>query len=74
MSIHAPRLVRLFTPTYAAHINAQIVHHWGKTSQTVDSNKLASIMAKPLEASLNNPTSSAAALGAIISYGMITGV
>ncbi|KAF9473861.1 hypothetical protein BDN70DRAFT_937110 [Pholiota conissans] len=70
MSVHAPRLSRIFTPTYAAHINAQITHQkLGKPSKIVNADDLAFVMASPLKAALQvQPLEkSAAALGANIS-------
>lgn len=71
MSAHAPRLSRLFTPTYAARINAQIVYP--AQSQLLEPEKLESILAQPLHAAANEPEKPATALAALLSYALIQG-
>ncbi|KAL0961216.1 hypothetical protein HGRIS_006183 [Hohenbuehelia grisea] len=68
---HAPRLARLFTPTYAALINAQIVSP--AQSQIVKPNELASALMRPLQTSIYEPHRSPAYLAATLSYGLIRG-
>jgi len=68
---HAPRLARLFSPTFARAINAQIVYP--ATSQVVKPNELESALAKPLHKAHYQPESSAAELAASLSYGIIKG-
>jgi hypothetical protein len=71
MAAHAPRLARLFSPTFARAINAQIVYP--ATSQVVKPNELESALAKPLHKAYYQPESSAAELAASLSYGIIKG-
>jgi len=71
MAAHAPRLARLFSPTFARAINAQIVYP--ATSQVVKPNELESALAKPLHKAHYQPESSAAELAASLSYGIIKG-
>ena len=68
---HAPRLARLFSPTFARAINAQIVYP--ATPQVVKPNELESALAKPLHKAHYQPESSAAELVASLSYGIIKG-
>jgi hypothetical protein len=71
MAAHAPRLARLFSPTFARAVNAQIVYP--ATSQVVKPNGLESALAKPLHKAHYQPESSAAELAATLSYGIIKG-
>ncbi|KAL6301117.1 hypothetical protein BKA93DRAFT_799362 [Sparassis latifolia] len=71
MSSAAPRLARLFTPTYARMINAQIVHP--AVSQLVKRNELQSALARPLHVAMYEPHKPASYLAASLSYGMIKG-
>ncbi|RDB25957.1 hypothetical protein Hypma_006647 [Hypsizygus marmoreus] len=69
--IHAQRLARLFTPTYAQCINAQLVHP--APSQVVKPNELSSALARPLQVAHYEPERSPAYLAATLSYGLIKG-
>ncbi|CCM04745.1 uncharacterized protein FIBRA_06935 [Fibroporia radiculosa] len=71
MSIAALRLSRLFTPTYAKLINAQLVHP--AQSQVVKPNELRSALARPLNVALYEPDKSPSFLAASLSYGIIKG-
>jgi hypothetical protein len=71
MTAHASRLARLFTPTFARAINAQIVHP--ANSHVVKPNELESALARPLHKAHYKPESSAAELAASLSYGIIKG-
>jgi death-on-curing family protein len=71
MATHAPRLARLFTPTYARLINAQIVHP--AASAVVKPNELCSALARPLQVAHYEPHQPAAYLAASLSYGIIKG-
>ncbi|KAH7919893.1 hypothetical protein BV22DRAFT_840648 [Leucogyrophana mollusca] len=71
MPAHAPRLARLFTPTFAHAINAQLVHP--AASQVVKPNELESALARPLQKAYYQPESSVAELAASLSYGIIKG-
>jgi hypothetical protein len=71
MAAHAPRLARLFSPTFARAINAQIVYP--ATSQVINPNELECALAKPLHKAHYQPESSAADLAASLSYGIIKG-
>jgi len=72
MSAHAPRLSRLFTPTYAAHINAQIVYP--AQSQLLEPEKLVSVLSQPLHAAAASEAGKpATALAAVMSYAFIQG-
>jgi prophage maintenance system killer protein len=71
MATHAPRLARLFTPTFARAINAQIV--CPAASQVVKPNELESALAKPLHKAHYQPQSTAKELAASLAYGIIKG-
>ncbi|KLO14829.1 hypothetical protein SCHPADRAFT_902965 [Schizopora paradoxa] len=71
MSAHAYRLSRLFTPTYVACINAQIVYP--AQSKLLEPEKLESILFQPLLAAANEPGKKATALAALLSYNLIQG-
>jgi prophage maintenance system killer protein len=71
MSAHAARLARLFTPEYAARINAQIVYP--AHSVVVKPNELKSALARPLNMSIYEPHQDVAHLAATLSYGIIKG-
>ncbi|KAH8116016.1 hypothetical protein DFH11DRAFT_1254546 [Phellopilus nigrolimitatus] len=71
MAAHTARLSRLFTPTYAARINAQIVHP--SESVIVKPNELHSALARPLHVATYEPHRPPAYLAAQISYGIIKG-
>ncbi|KIM72696.1 hypothetical protein PILCRDRAFT_829622 [Piloderma croceum F 1598] len=71
MAAHAPRLARLFSPTFARAINAQIVYP--ATSQVINPNELEFALAKPLHKAHYQLESSAADLAASLSYGIIKG-
>jgi hypothetical protein len=71
MATHAPRLARLFSPTYASRINAQIVYP--AQPQVVKPNELHSALARPLHVALYEPDRPAAYLAASLSYGIIKG-
>ncbi|KAI5122739.1 hypothetical protein M0805_009824 [Coniferiporia weirii] len=71
MAAHAPRLARLFSPTFARAINAQIVYP--ATSHVVKPNELESALARPLHRAHYQPETSPAELAASLSYGIIKG-
>lgn len=71
MASQATRLSHLFTPTFARAINIQLVHP--STSQVVKPNELESALARPLQKAYYEPESSAAELGASLSFGLIKG-
>lgn len=71
MATQAVRLARLFTPTYAAKVNAQLVHP--ATSVIVKPNELDSALARPLHTSYYEPDKSPAYYAAQLSYGIIMG-
>lgn len=71
MASHAPRLARLFTPTYASRINAQLVHP--AQSVIVKENELHSALARPLHMAMYEPHKDVAHLAASLSYGIIMG-
>ncbi|KAH7921132.1 hypothetical protein BV22DRAFT_1019952 [Leucogyrophana mollusca] len=71
MPAHAPQLARLFSPTFASIINAQIVYP--AASQVVKPNELESALARPLQKAHYQPESSVAELAASLSYGIIKG-
>ncbi|EJC98217.1 uncharacterized protein FOMMEDRAFT_96972, partial [Fomitiporia mediterranea MF3/22] len=65
------RIARLFTPTYAARINAQLVHP--AQSIIVKPNELESALARPLHVARYEPDSTPSYLAAQIAYGIIKG-
>lgn len=67
----APRLARLFTPAYAARINAQILYP--AISQVVKPNELSSALMRPLQTSVYEPNQTPAYLAATLSYGIMKG-
>ena len=71
MAAHAPRLARLFTPTYVSLVNAQLVAP--AHSQIVKPNELASALARPLQVAHYEPERPASYLAATLSYGLIQG-
>jgi len=71
MSANAARLARLFTPEYAARINAQLVYP--AQSVIVKPNELQSALARPLNVSIYEPHRNVAHLAATLSYGIIKG-
>jgi hypothetical protein len=71
MAAHAARLARLFTPTYAARINAQIVYP--APSTIVKPNELESALLRPLQVSIYEPDRPVAYFAATLSYGLIQG-
>jgi prophage maintenance system killer protein len=72
MAAHAPRLARLFSPTFARAINTQLVYP--AISQVVKPNELESALAKPLHKAHYQPESSTAELAASLSFGIIKGL
>ncbi|KAF8590845.1 hypothetical protein K439DRAFT_1627585 [Ramaria rubella] len=71
MAVHAQRLARLFTPTYASFINKQIVHP--AQSRIVKPNELQSALARPMQVAYYEPDRPASYLAATLSYGIIQG-
>jgi prophage maintenance system killer protein len=71
MAAHAARLARIFTPTYAATINAQLVAP--AQSQVVKPNELLSALARPLHVARYEPYRDASYLAASLSFGIIQG-
>ncbi|TDL27171.1 hypothetical protein BD410DRAFT_715101 [Rickenella mellea] len=71
MAAHAPRLVQLFTPTFARAMNAQLVYP--AQSQVVKPNELESALARPLHKATYQPQSSPAELAATLSFGIMKG-
>lgn len=71
MATNATRLARIFTSTYAAKVNAQLVYP--ATSVIVKPNELESALARPLHTSYYEPDNSPAYFAAQLSYGIIMG-
>lgn len=71
MAANATRLARIFTPTYAAKVNAQLVYP--ATSVIVKPNELESALARPLHTSYYEPDKSPAYFAAQLSHGIIMG-
>jgi len=71
MSAHAARLARIFTPTYACRINAQLLHP--VNSRLVNPNALSAALLKPLQVAMAEPQRPATYLAATLSHGIMTG-
>ncbi|KZW04285.1 hypothetical protein EXIGLDRAFT_600147 [Exidia glandulosa HHB12029] len=71
MAEHAARLARIFTPTYARLVNAQIVHP--VSSVVVKPTELIGALARPRNVAVYEPHHPAAYLAATLSYGIIMG-
>lgn len=67
----AARLSHLLTPTYAARINAQLVHP--APSVVVKPHELASALMRPSQTAVYEPERSAVYLAATMAYGLMKG-
>ncbi|KAF9473859.1 hypothetical protein BDN70DRAFT_867011 [Pholiota conissans] len=70
-SLKLIRKSRMFTPTYVARINAQLVSP--AHSQIVKPHELPSALARPLQVAHYQPEKSPQYLAATLSYGLIMG-
>ena len=72
MEARATRLARLFTASYASHINAQLVYPAAHV--IVKPDELASALSRPQQTATYEPHQSAEYLAATLAYGIIQGM